>query len=204
MPTYVVGPKDLGKQLEDFSHKRFEALVESMRTTVKVHAPRIAQTLVNQENPKPVDRGTYRRSFAADDVPGGVVFYNFAPHAAIIEEGRRPGAKMPPLQVIFDWVRRKKIGATLAGPVQDIHGPLQRVRTGKKTKKGQDAFSTKKLQARKHAVLNQQRFIALQIARKIAAHGLPAHQIVARTEHQLTPIVRRAISAILGKDIAER
>lgn len=189
MPTYVVGPKDLGKQLEDFSHKRFEALVESMRTTVKVNAPRIAQGLIDQENPPPVDRGTYRRGFSCEDVPGGVVFYNFAPHAGIIEDGRRPGARMPPLQVIFDWVKRKKIGSKIVGPVQAFSGP--------QPKKG-------KRSDRKQALMNQQRWIALQIARKIAARGLPAHRIVARTEQQLTPIVRRQISTTLGKPIAER
>lgn len=183
MPTYVVGPKELGASLEKWNNEMFESLVGDIRKTVKVNAPRIAQQLIDGESPPPVDRGTYRRSFSCDDIPGGVVFYNFAPHAAIIEEGRRPGAKMPPLQMIFDWVKRKRIGAKVHGPVQEFVGPQQKGR---------------RMSGRKAAVMNAQRWAALQIARKIAARGLPAHKIVSRTHEKLMPLVETAIAKRLG------
>ena len=187
MPTYVVKPSDLPKQLADYSAKTFQNLVEAIRVSVKKNGPRIVQQIISSENPQPVDRGTYRRSFQVDDVPGGAVMYNFAPHAAIIEEGRRPGARMPPVEAIFSWVVRKKIGRTINGPVQAFSGPRQ--------KKGNRSD-------RKQAVMNNQRWIAWQIARAIKARGLKAKKILARAEQRLTPLVSADISRALGKDLS--
>jgi hypothetical protein len=186
MPTYHVGPKDLGKQLETFAKRDFENLVEAIRVTVKVHGPRVVQQLISQESPKPVDRGTYRRSFQVDDIPGGSVLYNFAPHAAIIEEGRRPGARMPPVGAIYDWVKRKRIGNAIHGPVQTFAGPR---RQGKGNRSD-----------RQQAITANQMHIALMIARKIAARGLPAKRILARAEKILTPLVAKRIDQVLGKE----
>jgi hypothetical protein len=65
----------------------------------------------------PVDQGTMRRAWDVHDEPNAVVLENDAPHAAIVELGRRPG-KWPPGQYnhqalmcwggpIYDWVWRK-------------------------------------------------------------------------------------------------
>lgn len=186
MPTYVVSPKELPKQLEEYSRRTFEGVVEAIRKTVKVHGPRIVQQIIASENPPPVDRGTYRRSWASEDVPGGVVFYNFSHHAAIVEKGRRPGAKMPPVEAIYAWVVRKRIGREIHGPVQSYSGPRQR---GGKNRRD-----------RQQAIANNQRWIALQIARRIKARGLRAHKILARAEKRLDPLVMGAIDKALGKD----
>lgn len=184
MPTFIVSPEALADDLLATHKGALEEVVEAVRTTVKLHAPAIAQSLIDAESPKPVDRGTYRRSFRAQDVANGVVFYNSALHGPIIEDGRRPGSRLPPVDVIEDWVRRKGIGTTLTGPVQASHGPRQKGRKGTSD--------------RARAVANQQHGIALMIARKIAARGLPAHHILARVEERLTPIVRDRIDKAIG------
>lgn len=37
----------------------------------------------------------------------GVRVFNSMPYAAVVEEGRRPGARQPPTDVLVPWVRRK-------------------------------------------------------------------------------------------------
>lgn len=55
-----------------------------------------------------VDLGTYKRGFQVRHVRGvGGELVNTAPYAGIIEHGRRPGAPGPPLEPIYQWVRRK-------------------------------------------------------------------------------------------------
>lgn len=43
--------------------------------------------------------------------------FNTAPHAVYVEGGRRPGAKMPPLDPIRAWVLRHGMPASAAWPV---------------------------------------------------------------------------------------
>lgn len=142
-----------------------EDAVGFIRKTVKLYGPRYVQEEIQSATPRqPVDRATYKRSFRFDDIPGGAVAYNFAPYASVIELGRRPGARMPPLELILAWVKRKGIGRAIHGPVQPQYGPQQR--------------GARRKSDRAHAVENQQHWIALQIARKIRARGLPAHHIL--------------------------
>lgn len=108
MPTFLVDHRALGASIERSHREKIARAEEAIRTTVKLHGPRIVQQLIDAEDPKPVDRAVYRRSFAADDVPHGVEFYNFAKHGPIVELGRRPG-KMPPVDKLTDWVQRKNL-----------------------------------------------------------------------------------------------
>lgn len=188
MPVFVVPATGLAASILADHDRMKDALVKAIRTTVKLHGPRIAQAIVSGESPPPVDRGTYRRSFKASDVDGGVVLYNFAPHAPVIERGRRPNGRMPPVDVIAAWVRRKGIGSTFVGPVRQAVRATSALGGRKKTVGG-----------RKGAVAAQQRGIAFLIARKIAKRGLPAHHIMDRTVEQLTPIVEKAIEEALGR-----
>ncbi len=54
-----------------------------------------------------VDRGTYKQRFKARRTKTGATLSNDAPHAAVIEFGRRAGARRPPLGSIIGWVSRK-------------------------------------------------------------------------------------------------
>lgn len=188
MPTFKVDPRELGKDLERDYAKMLEVSIEAIQKTVGLHGPRIAQAVVGQLTPPPVDRGTYRRSFKAQKTRFGSIFYNFAAHAPIIEDGRRPGSKLPPIDVILAWVKRKRLGTSFVGPVR----------------KAPRAYSTLggrkvSISSRRLAIESQQRWIALNIARKIAARGLPARHVLAIVEETLTPIVEGAIDEAIGK-----
>lgn len=74
-----------------------------VRATAAVQAD--AQVLV------PVDTGTLRRSITTDVTPFvGRVGTNLL-YGAVVEEGRRPGAPMPPSGSLLDWMRRHGIPA---------------------------------------------------------------------------------------------
>lgn len=53
------------------------------------------------------DRGGYRRGWKARATSNGAILMNDAPYSPIIEDGRRPGARRPPLAVIERWAKRK-------------------------------------------------------------------------------------------------
>lgn len=188
MPVFVVPATALGASIKADRERMVGAMVGAIRVAVKLHGPRIAQALVSAEGRGVVDRGTYRRSFKAADVEGGAVLYNFAPHASIIERGRRPGQKMPPVNLIQEWVRRHNLGSSFVGPVQRA----VRVRS-------QLGGKARSVGGRKGAVEAQQRQIAWLIARAIARRGMPAHHILDRTVEQLTPIVEKKIAEALGR-----
>lgn len=175
------------KQLRDKDFHLVDEAVTVIRKTVKLHGPRLVQAEIAAVSPHiPVDRGTYRRSFRFEDIPGGAVAYNFSPQAPVIELGRRPGARMPPLQVILEWVKRKKIGERIQGPVQQQSGPRQR--------------GGRNVSDRRRAVENQQHWIALQIARKIKARGLPAHHILQLAGDKLAKVVGQELAKMLTGD----
>lgn len=120
MPTIHVNLKDLSQALvKDLRGKENQA-VRAIRRAVQEHGPRLAAEVVDETKPRPVDRGTYRRSFRADDLPQGAALYNYAPHAGVIEDGRRAGARQPPVEVIEAWLRRKLRVAIKEGQV----GPM--------------------------------------------------------------------------------
>ena len=56
--------------------------------------------------------GNYLRSWKATAIPGGSSVFNVAPYAGIIEEGRRPRAKAPPVAAIIPWVMRRLMSKT--------------------------------------------------------------------------------------------
>jgi hypothetical protein len=53
------------------------------------------------------DRGTFKRGWRAKRVGMRVEFYNAAKHARWVLEGRSPGARPPPSDVIAAWLRRR-------------------------------------------------------------------------------------------------
>lgn len=58
----------------------------------------------------PVSTGTLRRSYKPTITPfTGTLTNTATPYARIVEEGRRPGAAMPPPGSLMDWMRRAGI-----------------------------------------------------------------------------------------------
>lgn len=81
-------------------------------------ANRARAILVSESDRKRVtNTGNFRRAWKSDRVvevdPGttetrrGVHVWNAAPYSGVVEEGRRPGARMPPLEPIARWAQRK-------------------------------------------------------------------------------------------------
>lgn len=108
MPTIRVPLDGLSARLErDFAKLRpfmHDALFAAVATRgVALATLEVAAALPRQ----PVDRGEYRRSFAAEKVPEGVVLFNSAAYAGVIEYGRRKGRKPPPVKALTEWVLRK-------------------------------------------------------------------------------------------------
>ncbi len=160
----------------------FAKCVQVIRKTVRLHGPRLVQQEIDTLQPRPVDRGVYRRSFHVGNVEGGAVLYNSAPHAPIIELGRRAGGRQPPISVIADWVIRKGLFNTRV------------------TKKIGNRIITKTRRARRTPdLMRRARSVAYVIARAIAHRGLPAHRILEIASKEIDVLIR----AELQKAIAE-
>lgn len=158
--------KNYGEQLRKDAGLVPEA-VKRIRKVVKLHGPRLVQAEISGLTRPPVDRGTYRQSFKFDDTRDGAVAYNFAPYAPIIEYGRRPGQKAPPIDVIAAWVLRKGIA-----------------------KKTSRTFAT-------DAQWRAARGIAYAIARQIKRRGLPALMILQHAAVGIDEEIRKEIDGLL-------
>lgn len=102
-----------------FDSSQLAAMREALRTkTVKKAAERgllsaalRGEALVSRLTAKAgkVDTGRFRASWKAAATRDGAQLTNSAPYAAVIEGGRRAGARMPPLGPIEAWANRKGI-----------------------------------------------------------------------------------------------
>jgi len=54
-----------------------------------------------------VNSGHFRRAWNASALPDGAELFNDAPYAGVIEGGRRPGTRFPPVEAIARWVQRR-------------------------------------------------------------------------------------------------
>lgn len=188
--------------------------VEVIQRVVKLEGPRAVEAEFSTLTQVPVDRGNYRRDFRFEKTKDGATMYNFAFYAAIIEWGRRPGAKMPPIQAIFEWVQRKGIGSDFTGPIQaaTAYGPVRRqvlVQDARLAALGHGTRRVRTIRPRspsrnalaKDAVSKQQWGIALAIARKIKAHGLPAHLILEHAAEHVDAKIREEIDKLLEGEV---
>lgn len=69
-----------------------------------------------------VNTGFYKRAWKAEALPDGARLYNASKYGGVIEGGRRPGSRFPPLDAIRDWAQRrlglsKKEAASAAYPI---------------------------------------------------------------------------------------
>lgn len=181
MLTWKVDPEDVEFEiLEDAAARRL-AVVSAIRETVQMHGPRIFQEEVDRTQPLPVDRGEYRRHTEAVDLPGGAALLNTSPHGPIVEWGRKPGSRFPPMDVIERWVRRK-----FRLRLKDYSG--RRKTVNERTWYG-GRRKRRLTSARDRAIKG----ITFVIARKIARDGIPGKHVMLRTEHRLTPLVNEAV-----------
>ncbi|HYD02629.1 MAG TPA: hypothetical protein VEB22_15485 [Phycisphaerales bacterium] len=104
MPRRVIRPEQFGAALTDVLERR-RAQAEVAALDAAHRAVRYAVELTDTE--EIVDQGTYRRGFQARKIAGGAEYGNDAPHAGVVEHGRRPGAPGPSAKHLEGWVRRK-------------------------------------------------------------------------------------------------
>lgn len=119
MPTVVTTARRFPGEVKRL-HERIQNKIVIATHEVAHRGLAEAVRITNSE--KIVDQSAYKRAFRVDDgqqrrstdgkrdmrfrkLPAMLI--NDAPHAATIENGRRPGAKMPPLEPIRRWVERK-------------------------------------------------------------------------------------------------
>lgn len=183
MPVISVTPERLAGQLEHDYKAMLKRVVRAVQVEVHTSGLAIVDDEVARARPLPVDRGTYRRSWQVAEHPDGASLFNDSPYASIIENGRRPGSKMPPVDLIYKWVKRKHIG--------EMHGPRQATGKARFNGRGVEA-RTKKLQNQR-LTERQQRGIAFVIARAIGKRGQKGHFILAKTREFLDVKVAKAI-----------
>lgn len=106
---------DVSAYVVGLTKARREAVVRAIQLTCATRAPMEIQKVVDATKPLPVDRGTYRRGFKVRELADGAMIYNPVAYAPVIEFGRRPGQKMPPIDAIADWVIRKGLVAAARG-----------------------------------------------------------------------------------------
>lgn len=106
---HTVGIRDkLAQQLAGQLTAYTKVAEKTIYTVTATRGIHIAVSSIATAQPRPpVDRGGYRQSFRVDPIPGGAVLYNVQPYAGVLELGRRPNRKRPPIDVIARWVLRK-------------------------------------------------------------------------------------------------
>lgn len=99
--------------------RRFGAVLRKRIEADEARARRAAFETLNQaleaavdetDRQGVVDVGAYKLGWTVIPIPNGFQLRNVAPHAAIIEFGRRPGRPGPPIAPIREWVRRQLVG----------------------------------------------------------------------------------------------
>ena len=126
------------------------------------------------------DRGGYRRGWKARPTANGAILFNDAPYAPVIEEGRRPNSRMPPVAVIERWVKRKGIGGGLdkiRGASGKNDGPIQKA--AKVDSKG----------------------IAFAIARAIGKRGIKGKHLLALAAPALIKIVNEEVKREVQREV---
>jgi len=109
MAVTHVALNDLDKVLYERLKGLRPRAIRTIQATAKLHMPRLIQHEISTTDPQPVSSGDYRRRWTVADTDQGATLYNPLPYAAVIEHGRRPGARMPPTDVIQRWVVAKRI-----------------------------------------------------------------------------------------------
>lgn len=143
--------------------------------------------------------GTYERSFVVVPTPDGAILANSSEHAGIVELGRRPGRRPPPVQVILLWMQEKGMIPKMAIPSQRtfVAKAMKIMRQSKL-----DAGTRRRIRgkveenARQQRLTEREQFIlfawnrARKIAKSIGIHGIKPHWVLGRTTVDITRFLR--------------
>jgi hypothetical protein len=138
------------------------AIRKAMIETAMFGLTAVQQT-IRQTAPKPIAAGDYMRSWAVLKTRTGAVLGSSVLHSIFVEIGRRPG-KRPPVSVIEEWLRERKIKVAVPKP--------------SKSKKG---LKAKKLPPIKERRAKARRAAAFAIAAKIGRDGTEGRYVLRRT-----------------------
>lgn len=172
------------------------AAVKGMRSAA-LYLNRTVVLEISQTEPRPaVDTGELRNSVNVTMVPDGAIVSVDAPHAGVIEYGRRPGGRQPPLQPLIDWVLRHP--ELLKDGMKAQRAALKR-QTARAAKVVGKAYARRA--ARAQGIPGREvaaRGVAFVIARSIARKGIaPRHYFAkawTRSEANMTAAILLAIA----------
>jgi hypothetical protein len=131
-----------------------KACIKAMR----IAAERVRGMYVGRvDRAKLVDTGRLKSSFIVEPLANGALLANAAPYFDVMDQGRRAGGKLPPLEPILQWVLRKRLLKTRTG-------------TGR----------TRASVNRSAKLLKEAKGLAFVIRRSIARKGIAPREITTR------------------------
>jgi hypothetical protein len=101
---YLGDVKNLGRVLKKFGRTNREGALKALRETARFGVTAVSMSIARL---KIVDTGQYLRSFRSVDTKDGAEVTSSEAYAPVIELGRKPGSKPPPLREIEEWLARK-------------------------------------------------------------------------------------------------
>ena len=104
--TITITPEQLPAYLEALMRHRLAIAREvALDVVLRGEASAVRETVKKGR----VNLGEYKRGWDHRILPDGAELFNDAPHAAVMEYGRRPMRPGPPLAPILDWVLNKLV-----------------------------------------------------------------------------------------------
>lgn len=198
MSHYYLGDmKNLGRVLKKFGRTNREETLKALRETARFGVTAVVQRIARA---KIVDTGQFLRSFRAKDTKDGAEVTSSEAYAPIIELGRKPGSKPPPLKAIEEWLGRKlqrrkprKKGAKKPAVPKKPRSKGKKVdalgrRRRKKKKRTPEQRAALKWKAR-----------VWSIRRAIARRGLPAKKPVEKSLPNMRTFLAKELKKAMGK-----
>lgn len=174
--------EDLERALKKYSTAVEDTVKKSMQVSARFGLAAVIKTARKTKDPFRIRAsGTYEASFFVKDTDDGAVVSNSAKHAVFVERGRRPG-KMPPAEVILEWMKEKKMvrASRKKGEKKESKEKKAKKKTSKKKR------SKSKLIKKKDAPV-----IAMNIARKIGKKGTKGRWVFRRSMARIAKFTRK-------------
>jgi hypothetical protein len=180
MAHTTVDIADLARWPAETVHQCHSAIVGAIRTSLRMHAPRLIQASIASVQPhQPVNTGDYKRAWKVKNIVDGAMFFNPTVQAGVIDDGRRPGygVSREGQEALARWAH--------------LHG-MDRFDSNlglRRRVKGRDAQAA------------QARAVAFLIARAIKARGLPAKNVLRSAQPKITEMVIADVNAAIEKEL---
>lgn len=188
MARKQVQADQLARELAKFEEHAFKHVRGVVRRAA-VRGREVAIDLARREGHRV--RGDYERGFFIKQTPDGATLGNNAPHAAVLEKGRKPGRKPPPVAVILMWMQEKGLIGKIPGFSVRSHVSMA-MKFSKQDKRFSNADRQRirgqvEERARQHRLNTREQFIlaawrrARAIAKAIGLRGIRGRFFMARS-----------------------